>query len=288
MGVGATDAGGSILKREDGGWHVAIDGAAFDATGLADLLSHAAPSTGAEPAFDLDVKLDRIILGWQREAHGVRGHLVSDGEHWLSATADATLAGGAPVRLRYGAVGGKQHFSLRSDDFGALVHLAGIADNVRGGRLQVTGNAVDEGAAAAAQAHRRRGRHRVVNAPMVAEASCPVASFSGIRALLSGDGVPFSRLTATMLYADDRMVIDDFRTYGGVIGVNANGTVDRQAGTINMTGEPLVPSFRLNTVLGNMLQARQSAARRCGRGGCSARISPSPVRSTIPRRRSIC
>ena len=250
LAVGATDAGGTAIRRDDGGWRITVSGRSFDATALADQLSRAASGDAREPAFDLDVRLDRLILGAARAAQNVRARLVGDGTHWQSATVDAVLAGGAPVRLRYGRVAANRRFSLRSDDFGGFLQLLGLADNVRGGRIEVTGIAVDDGPRRRLKLAADGTDYRLVHAPILAQL-LSIASFSGIGALLSGDGIPFSRLTADLLYGDDRIVIDDFRTYGGAIGINAHGTVDRQAATLDLTGT-LVPAYRLNTVLGNI------------------------------------
>ena len=248
LAVGETDAAGTLVRRADGGWHVVITGAGFDATGLAKMLRSGAPDTTLSTAFDLDATLGRVILAAGHEARRVHGHLVSDGAHWQTASVDASLAGGAAVRLRYGVAAKDRRFSLRSDDFGGLIHLVGVADNVRGGKLQVSGNAVDDGPRRRLDLAVTGENFRLVDASMLAKL-LSLTSYSGVRALLSGEGVPFSHLSAHILYGDDRMTINDFRATGSVIGVNASGTVDRDGGTLDLAGT-LVPAFRLNTVLG--------------------------------------
>ena len=109
---------------------------------------------------------------------------------------------------------------------------------------------MDEGARRVLKGYADGADYRVVGAPILARL-LSLASLSGISALLSGEGIPFSRLTADVVYGDGRVAVDNLRAYGGAIGVNASGTVDEQAGTIDVSGT-LVPAYLLNTILGNI------------------------------------
>lgn len=250
LAVGATDASGTAVRGEDGGWRVTVSGRSFDATALRH--DYARFMSGREHAapFELDAKLERLVLGPGRAASEVRAQLIGDGVHWQTVSADATLAGGVPARLRFGTVAGLQRFDLQTDDFGGLLRLLDLSDNVKGGRIQLAGTAIDDGARRRLKLAAEGADYRVVNAPLLARLLA-LASFSGINALLVGEGIPFSRLEANLVAGEDRIVFDDLRAYGGAIGISASGSIDRVAETLDLSGT-LVPAYTLNTVLGNI------------------------------------
>jgi uncharacterized protein YhdP len=250
LALGATDANASAVRQEGDGWRITLSGRSFDATALMDEFAKTPPAGAHEPPLELSVKLDRLILGTAREAAQVRAELVSDGVHWQAASIDAALPGGAPVRLRYGMVAAQQRFDLQTADFGGLLHLLGLSDNVKGGWLQLAGTAIDAGPIRRLKLTADGADYRIIEAPLLARL-LSLASFSGMGAMLSGEGIPFSRLKADLVYGEDRIVIDDFRSYGGAIGITASGTVDRKTDALDLAGT-LVPAYRLNSVLGNI------------------------------------
>jgi hypothetical protein len=248
--VGATDASGSAVRGADGAWRIKLAGQSFDATALRqDYRRFISGSDRALP-FELDATLDRLVLGAGRAASGVRLRVISDGVHWQAASADATLDGGALARLRFGTVAGAPRLDLQSDDLGGLLRLFDLTDNVTGGHIQVAGAAFDDGPRRRLKLTAEGSDYRVVNAPLLTRLFA-LASFSGINALLNGEGIPFSRLKADLVVGEDRIAFDDLRAYGGAIGISANGAIDRDTDTVDLSGT-LVPAYTLNTVLGNI------------------------------------
>ncbi len=247
--LGETDASGSIAQRKEGGWQVDLRGMSFDATGL---MADLGQSAGNEPAPPLviDAAVDRLILGPKREARAVKGQIYSDGIHWQAASLDATLFGGGKASLRFGEAGGARNFHLSSADFGGLLRVLGLSDNVTGGQIEITGHAEDKGARRVFAGKVDGSNYRVVHAPLFARL-LSVASFSGIGGLLSGEGIPFTHLTADFAIADGKLELRDARAYGGAIGVNASGNFDLPANMLELSGT-LVPAYSLNSVLGNL------------------------------------
>jgi len=247
--LGETDASGSITQRQEGGWQVDLRGMSFDATGL---MADLGRSAGKEPAPPLviDAAVDRLILGPKREARAVKGQVYSDGIHWQAASLDATLFGGDKASLRFGEAGGARNFRLSSGDFGGLLRVLGLSDNVTGGQIEIAGHAEDKGARRVFAGKVDGSNYRVVNAPLFARL-LSVASFSGIGGLLSGEGIPFTHLTADFAIADGKLELRDARAYGGAIGVNASGNFDMPANMLELSGT-LVPAYSLNSVLGNL------------------------------------
>ena len=247
--LGETDASGTIAGRKEGGWQVDLRGLSFDASGLMTDLGHSAAGETAPPLV-IDAAVDRLILGPKREARAVKGQVYSDGVHWEAASLDATLFGGGTASLRFGKAGGARNFRLSSSDYGGLLRVLGLSDNVAGGQIEITGHAEDQGARRVFTGSVDGRNYRVVNAPLFARL-LSVASFSGIGGLLSGEGIPFTHLTGDFTVADDKLEFKDARAYGGAIGVNASGSFDLPADMLEVSGT-LVPAYSLNSVLGNV------------------------------------
>jgi len=247
--LGETDASGSIAPRKEGGWQVELRGMSFDATGLMADLGRSAGTEASSPLV-VDAAVDRLILGPKREARAVKGQVYSDGVHWQAASLDATLFGGGKASLRFGEAGGTRNFRLSSGDFGGLVRVLGLSDNVTGGEIEITGRAEDKGARRIFRGKVDGRAYRIVNAPLFAKL-LSVASFSGIGGLLSGEGIPFTHLTGDFSVADGKLEFKDARAYGGAIGVNASGSYDAGLNLLEMSGT-LVPAYSINSVLGNV------------------------------------
>ncbi|HZS84542.1 MAG TPA: DUF3971 domain-containing protein [Stellaceae bacterium] len=247
--LGETEMTGTILRRAEGGWRADLRGAAFDASGLAAGLTRprgAAP----EPPLVLDAQFGRLILGPKREARDATLQLYSDGRHWQSARFDAAPWGEGKIELRFGEAGGKRPFTFETSDLGAALRLFDISDHLAGGRLAVTGEAQDAGAARKFVGHIDGGQYRIVHAPALAKLLA-LASFSGIASLLSGDGIPFDRLTGDFTAEAGRIAVSRLRAWGGALGVTTDGSVDLGRGTLDLAGT-IVPAYRLNSLLGNI------------------------------------
>jgi Protein of unknown function/AsmA-like C-terminal region len=244
--AGETDASGSVGRRAEGGWQVELRGLAFDATGLA-----GGQSSGAlDQPFIVDVRLDRLLLGPKREARDVRAQVFYDGAHWQAASVDASLFGGGKARLRFGQAQGRHNLQLTTDDFGGLMRLMNVTENIAGGQLEVTGQVEDQGGKRALRGKVDGADYRLVNAPIFARL-LSVASFSAIGSLLSGEGIPFTRLKADFVLRDGKIDIDVLRAYGGAIGVNVSGSFDTDNETFDIGGT-LVPAYAINSVLGEI------------------------------------
>ena len=210
----------------------------------------AAEKEQRDPPLVIDAAVERLVLGAKREARNVRGQFYSDGLHWQAVSVDATLFGGSKASLRLGQAAGDRTFRLTADDFGALLRLFDISEHVAGGQLEVTGQVEDIGPRRVFRGKVSGADYRIVGAPVFARL-LSVASLSGIAALLSGEGIPFTRLKADFSLSDGKLDVKELRAYGGAIGVNADGSYDLASETLDISGT-LVPAYTINTVLGNI------------------------------------
>ncbi len=247
---GDNDFRGSVTRGAQSGWRVVASGKSLDASGLFADLDRASAQTEPEPPLAIDVHLDRLVLGPDRVAREVSALLVSDSAHWRQASVDAKLSSNTTASLRYGGTAGERQFKLTTDDFGAMLKDLGIYPNIEGGKFDLTGAAEDRDGRRVLVTKAEGSDYRVVKAPTLARL-LSLASLSGMGALLSGQGIPFNRLEGDIDFATGKITLRNTRAYGGAIGINASGDIDRIAGTMNISGT-LVPAYTLNTVIGDI------------------------------------
>jgi hypothetical protein len=249
LSVGQTNAQGSLAIGEDGGWTISAQGASLDASALLKEIDRR-PDRAEPPPLTIDARLDRLILGPGREASHVAAKLASDGQHWTEAAIALSLGDKASAKVNFGGALGDRQFKLTTDDFGALLRLADIYDNVQGGSFDLAGAAEDRNGKRMLVADATGANYRVVGAPALARL-LSIASLSGVSALLSGQGIPFNQLAGQVILSGDLISLNGLRAYGGALGINASGDVDRVKGELSIAGT-LVPAYTLNSVLGNI------------------------------------
>ena len=250
LAVGKTDVHGSLaIGEQDGRWMITALGKSLDASALVKEIDRR-PDQAEPPPLTIDAKLDRLILGPGREANHVAAKLSSDGQHWTEAAILLGLGDKAAVTVNFGGAIGDRQFKLATDDFGELLRVADIYDNVQGGSFGLTGAAEDHNGTRMLVADATGADYRVVGAPALARL-LSIASLSGAGALLSGQGIPFNQLAGQVIFSGDLISLSGLRAYGGALGINASGNVDRVKGQISIAGT-LVPAYTLNSVLGNI------------------------------------
>jgi hypothetical protein len=249
--AGGTDATGIVTRRPEGGWRIDAQGRSWDGSKLLGRQKTPAPAQAKEsPPFALDARVDRVLLGPGREATQVAAQVVNDGKHWDMARVEARLGQQGTLTLRYGLAGGTRDLNLSSTDMGAVFRLADISQNIVGGTLTVSGRAEDVGPQRVLRGTVEGADYKLINAPGFAKL-LGFASLPTVASLLAGEGIPFSRLTGGFALSEDRLVLDKARAYGGAIGVNASGTIDLNADTVDMQGT-VVPAYTLNSLLGRI------------------------------------
>lgn len=250
LAVGATDVAATVTRRDDGGWRVEVKGKSFDATELVKKADRSPNDNETEPPLFIDATLDRLILGPKRETGPIKGQLFSDGVHWQAMSIDAALGGKGKFSLRFGEAGGDRGFRLATDDLGATLRVLDVSDNVEGGRVEIVGRAEDSGSKRTFRGKLDGVDYRIVQAPILARL-LSVASLSGASALLSGQGIPFTRLSGQFSLTDGKLEVKELRAYGGALGIKADGVYDFAGNTLDISGT-LVPAYTINSVLGNI------------------------------------
>ncbi|MBV8535456.1 MAG: AsmA-like C-terminal domain-containing protein, partial [Alphaproteobacteria bacterium] len=220
------------------------------------------PSGANRPGLDIDVRVDRLYFEpdrWLRRVSflGRRGP-----ERWLTADLQADTSDD-PNAKSHAALAlqmfedGHQTLDMVADDAGAFFRNGGVTPNVVGGRLTIHG-ATD----VARPGHPIVGQvnmtaYRVVGAPILARV-LSVALLTGLVDSLSGNGIGFSQLDADFAYYGPRLEFTKARSAGPAIGVTANGSIDIEGDTIDLSGT-IVPANALNSLpskiplIGNLL-----------------------------------
>ena len=246
--AGDNDLSGTVTRRAGGGWHADIRGVRIDGRRV---VKEAASDTGAPSPIPLAVtaRIDRLILGPHKEIGQVTAELLRSGGAWQSARLDGQLPNGQKLALRLGEGGGRR-FTLQSEDLGATVKLFGIADNVVGGRLTISGQIASDAGKQALRGHIAGENYSIVGAPVMARILA-LPSFTGFVSTLSGDGLPFSTLRGDFAYSGSRMTIKNLLAFGESLGITANGWVDTERDRLELEGT-VAPAYALNSLLGNI------------------------------------
>lgn len=134
-----------------------------------------------------------------------------------------------------------------SDDLGALLRATNIADTVVGGRIQVTGSSDGPTPTHPIKATVAARDFVMVRAPALAKL-LTVASFTGMRDLLSGSGITFQGLDGDFVLDNGVASTEQMRVYGAALGITAKGDIDFDRDAIDLTGV-VVPAYSINDFL---------------------------------------
>lgn len=192
------------------------------------------------------------------------GRLVRNGKVYVSMDRQGDLqhlefdakAGAGNITFRYKPDASKTKMVLKIEagDAGAALQSFAIYENVRGGKLSVTGESKPGADKKVVYGHGQMTDFKVVNAPALARL-VNALSLPGMMELLGSDGISFTRLEADYVWArvrgGDMVTFKDGRTSGASMGLTFEGTVDRVQQTINVTGS-IVPVSLVNDILGSI------------------------------------
>ncbi|MEZ5936676.1 MAG: DUF3971 domain-containing protein [Hyphomonadaceae bacterium] len=289
------DLHGTVLRRTDGGYRVALEGALFDARPWTDqilgLSSEAGDAAGAAtangPVNEIKLKSDLVRLRDDAELMAVDVDMDVGPEGPIEGHVRGLISADRKLNVTVTPEDGVRHISVQADDagFGARVLLK--TDYLSGGRLSLDGVFREHGA----DVDLVLTDVRLKNAPLVAQL-LSLASLRGLTDVLNGDGVMFSRIETPLQLGGDRIGIEGLRASGPAMGMTARGWIAPQKGELSIDGV-LVPSFGINSalggipVIGDLFVSRQGegifAPTYSVRGTFSrARVSVNPIAAMTP------
>ena len=243
LALGATDIKGTILRRAGGGWQANLSGPRFDASRL---IKDTTPP-GATP-LAINGRFDRLALAPKHEIQNVSALMLRRGGSWQSVQIDGHYTNGRHLNLQIGGEGLGKRLLFQSDDLGATMSLLGIADNVVGGKVTISGQISEASGKRTLRGHLEGSNYSLVRAPAFAQV-LGMASLDGAAQSLSGGGVPFGVLRADFTYDGSHVQLDRSVAYGSSIGLTANGYFDIDRDRVELQGT-IAPAYALNSLLG--------------------------------------
>ncbi|HTH99040.1 MAG TPA: AsmA-like C-terminal domain-containing protein [Stellaceae bacterium] len=243
-------AKGSI-RQDANGWHIRLSGQVIDLTPyIKNVNGKIAPEERRKAApVDLTIDAGRLLLGPKRELDQARLSMAF--AHLNLMRADiAGQAGKGPIRIIIAPPETGGVIDISAGDFGAFLHVAGISDQISGGRGELHGVAPMNGDHRRYTGHVTAADYRVVGAPLMAKL-LSLASLSSISSQLNGHGIPFDTLTGDLVYEDGVVGLSNMHASGNALGINAEGRVDLGAKTLALKGT-LVPAYMFNSAVGKI------------------------------------
>lgn len=197
-------------------------------------------SSGRGPR--INVRLDRLQVSQSIALTGMQGSFDSTGG--LSGNFTGRINGQAPIEGQMLRRGARSGFFLQSADAGSVFRSAGILDQARGGKMQLSLEPVGE--PGTYDARLKVTNTRVQDAPAMA-AVLNAVSLVGLLDEMSGQGIQFSDIESRMRITPTSVTILEGSAVGPSIGVSVNGTVNTARGTLDLRGV-VSPIYMLNAI----------------------------------------
>ena len=253
---GRTALSATISQIPQNGWDILLTGDALDLGPLLDQAERSggdsATSLANVPKLTFAADLKKV---WLRSADPITdaaATVVHDHGLWSLIQMQGTLKQGSTVEFLIAPDASETGRSLllEANNAGETLQVFGLSSDVVGGRIQAEGHFDDTD-----PDHPLSGRLRVrsfhlINAPTLAR-MLNLMSLSGIGDALTGRGIFFNALD--LPFGERRRVISIYngRAFGSMLGITGTGTIDLNAGQVDMRGE-LVPFYTVNALFGRI------------------------------------
>lgn len=208
------------------------------------------------PGLNAKVSVTRMRTTQARLIENVRLAINMDKTGDLRQIEMDALAGRGKVLFRYVPDRARSIMTLRieAEDAGATLRAFDIYENAVGGTMKVHGESAPGGNWRVVNGKAEMTNFVVANAPTLARL-VNALSLPGIMQLLGNEGISFTRLESDFSWAKakggDVITVKDGRTSGASIGLTFDGSIDRIAETINITGT-IVPVTLVNDIIGSI------------------------------------
>ena len=211
----------------------------------------AAPT--AEPAADIVVQgtFDRVLLGGDRFMTAMDGQIRADGSGVLrQGRVTGRASGTAPFDVMVTPRGAGRDLRLTSEDAGALLMAFDVLDQVRGGKLLLTGHWANNRLDSTLTGTAELDNFQVLEAQAVGKLLQALTVY-GVFEAVQGPGLAFSRLVAPFSFSPATLTVRDAQAFSASLGLTASGTLDRRSRTLAVEGT-IVPAYVLNSLLGRL------------------------------------
>ena len=193
-----------------------------------------------------DLAFDHVILAKDEIISPVTLTAQSDGTHVARATVRAGTAG--EIKASITPVAGGRTLAVDSADAGAVLLAAGIADNIRGGKLGVDGFYNDTLPHSPLKGTATLAQFRIIDAPALGRLLKAMTLYGAVD-LLRGPGLGFQKAVAPFQYQQQILTLDGVRAFSASLGITARGTIDLIKRSADVTGT-IVPAYFFNQLPG--------------------------------------
>ncbi len=246
--VGSTEVSGTVTRRGNG-WIADIHAPRVDARPLLKEAVSGTPSAPSSQPLAVTARVDRLVLGPQRELLKLTASLVRTNGIWQSGRIEGYHSNGHRLSLRFGEDGGHR-LTFQSDDFGATLQAFDLASGIVGGHLTIDGHFTQAGGQRTLDAHVEGDNYTLVHAPVMARILA-FPSLTGFASMLSGAGLPFATVRGDFRFSGTRLTIARMLAFGEAIGVTANGWIDLDRDWLELHGT-VAPAYLLNSIFGHV------------------------------------
>lgn len=250
------DLRGSISRRKDGGYRVALTGPFLDVSpwmdgflNFSDAAKSSGPAVGGPgdpiPTYDIQLSADRIKVRDNADIRNAKVALLLDDQGPKSGTITGDIDKGKAINVAISTADGVRSIGVKADDAGFAARVLLKADYLVGGKMAFDGKF--RGADGAALV--TMSNVRLKDAPLVAQLFS-LASLQGLADVLSGEGVMFTEVNAPVKFVGSRIDLPGMRATGPAMGLTARGWIAPESGELSLDGV-LAPSLvGANAVLG--------------------------------------
>ena len=254
LAVGRTDATATAARAEAGGWDLRIGGRSLD---VGPLLRSRGASTreaaAAPPPADLAVALD-VDSAWfhaNGKLEAVQLTAVRERGVWSPVRGAAKVPAGGTVSVALRPdTAGRRRLTIEADDAGTTLRALGLFDDLRSGRLAMSGTFADTEPDRPLTGRLKIKDYQIVKAPLLARL-LNIMALTGIADALRGEGISFSTLDAPFTWRAGTLQLTDAKAHGTSLGLTASGTVEVEAGRVDVKGT-IVPFYVINSLLGRL------------------------------------
>ena len=194
------------------------------------------------PPYNIDVKLDQILAGGGKKIENVSGIAAYDGKRWKSIATYGKISGKPIVLLLSPNKGEKgREITLKAEDAGATLRAFNIYKRMKGGRLRIKANLLDE-----TMVGKLVVKDCILKKAPILTKIFTIASLTGVANLIAGEGIQVDRIKVYFTKTANLIKIRDAHAWGSNIGITVNkGYIDLNGDSMNLAGV-LVPAYTLN------------------------------------------
>lgn len=253
---GGNDAAGKVSFNAAGDGQIELRGKRYDlrpfvedALGGGEAAGQPGAASAKKPRLAVDLRFDEAVIETDLEMRNLSLAVRREPTRleMLSLAGGFAGTGGMTLTIMPQLDGRK--LELKSDNAGAVLHFLGITD-MKGGRMEVNARYDDTKPSQPLSGRMVMLDVRAVKAPFLARLF-GAGSFTGLGALLSGEGILFEKGEVPFEQKDGVLTIKPSRLRGPQLGITFEGTVNDRTDHISVSGTA-VPAFVLNTILGKI------------------------------------